>query len=1110
MDETSEPEPTDARPADEVSAPSDEDLSDEPTEDTPIDEFDIEEALVGLDVGEVKPILDLIENVWPVAKSKAEKAFSRFPMKFARFRVERELGRGGFGVVFEAYDPLLGRNVALKLPRSEVILTPGMADRFYAEARASAGLSHPNVVQVLEAGEYGPTCYIVSELCDGPNLRDWLATQTEPVQPRDAATFVLALADAVAYAQRMGILHRDIKPSNILMARPPREREFARESVGSVLGVIPKLSDFGLAKMLEEESTHTPAGTVVGTPEYMAPEQAEGRVEEINESTDVYGLGTVLYEVLVGRPAIEGKTTVDKLRRVLVQDPTDPRRRRHDIPRDLEAIVIRCLRKDSRDRYANAQELADDLRRFLSGKATQARPLPWVQKVWKWMARHPAESSLISVVSLFVGVAAVLGWLHQEQVDQAEEKVEQAQQAVEDQQRDAQIEHSKLLDMKYAADLREAKGSIDAGNVEQAIAILNRHLPGTVSQDRRCFAWRMLWRQCHQEQDLFDIHTDNVYSVSFSPDGRFLASGGVNGVTMVTDLETNESRSLDLPHAGELNNVQYSDDGRWLVSSGDDGSIQVRDSDGTLLRTIVAALDTPRVYCMSLHPTRPQVAVGTDPKRLSLWNLETGELVREWSLEGRTLEAISFTRDGLGIVVGDSDGGIWLIEDMETSSPRLMARVSSTILAMAVVPSPEGSHGSDPLLVSGRNRQIALVDLKLGRVTRQWPAHHDWVQAIGVSADGQKCVSVGRDRMVKVWDIPTGRLLGRIVGHRERIWNVAMHPDGEHFATCSSDRSIRLWSLQRAGEVQTIARWPEAPVDVVAGPKGKQVVSALPSGEVSVWSVSSMLRLDSTHVTGGIVSFDVSARGPMAVATADGKVHFFNFDEEMRFRSLGSIDVEQPLDVAISSDGRAVAVSSISGAITLISIHPDKPMEPFPPTHRVPDHPEGNQWNWVKFSPDGKTMVAGAYDGAIQFWEASSMNWLRSHYRQYDLSDVCFDPTSTKLASVSIEPAAVIESVPYGARLANLWTGDSGGGKSVVYSRDGRNLLIGLADGILSVWDATLGQELFREATTLQEVSHLEMTLNGEYLLISGRDKFTGEGVLQVRSGRVRKVPSDD
>jgi WD40 repeat protein len=336
-----------------------------------------------------------------------------------------------------------------------------------------------------------------------------------------------------------------------------------------------------------------------------------------------------------------------------------------------------------------------------------------------------------------------------------------------------------------------------------------------------------------------------------------------------------------------------------------------------------------------------------------------------------------------------------------------------------------------------------------------------------------------------------------------------MHPNGEHFATSSSDRSIRLWSLSRAGEYQTIARWEEAPVDVVAGPKGKQAVVGLPSGELTLWSIPSMLQISSTQVAGGIVSIDVAPRGPVVVASADGKVHLLVIDEDKRFRLLGSIAVEQPLDVSISSDGKVVAVSSISGAITLISIDPTKPIEPFPPMQRVPELPGGNQWNWAKFSPDGKTMVAGAYDGSIQLWESSSMNWLRSLYRQHSVSDVCFDPTSTKMASVSIEPAAIIESVPYGARLGTLWTGDAGGGKSVSYSRDGRNLFIGLADGSLSVWDAMIGQELFHDATSLQEVSHLEMTLNGEYLLLSGRDKFTGEGVLQVRSGRVRHVSGD-
>ena len=282
-----------------------------------------------------------------------------------RFEILEDLGAGGFGFVVRARDRLLGREVALKMPLPERMLGPGDVRRFLREAQAAARLDHPHIVRVFDAGELGPLGYfIAAEFAAGPSLRQWLKAQTQPVSARMAAAWAAALADAAQHAHDRGILHRDIKPDNVILASaPPPDAP------------IPRLTDFGLAKVLEEAGDETRSGARVGTPHYMAPEQAAGNLRDIGPATDIYALGATLYEVLTGRPPFRGENEAETLRLVLDAEPVAPRSLRPGLPRDLETICLKCLRKEPARRYTTAADLRDDLRRFLDGRPIVGRPV---------------------------------------------------------------------------------------------------------------------------------------------------------------------------------------------------------------------------------------------------------------------------------------------------------------------------------------------------------------------------------------------------------------------------------------------------------------------------------------------------------------------------------------------------------------------------------------------------------------------------------------------------------------------------------------------------------------------------------------------------------------
>jgi serine/threonine protein kinase len=292
--------------------------------------------------------------------------------RLGRFRLLRELGRGGFGIVFLAEDPVLGRSVALKVPRPEALLHPDLRRQVLREAQAAAGLDHPNLVAVYEAGEVGSVGYIASAYHPGVSLAEWLARQHGPVDLKAAAALVAVLAEAMDYAHRRGVVHRDLKPGNILLAsggcKPPDGSAPPWGLHPPLAGLVPRITDFGLAKFVEAahavESSQTRTGLVLGTPQYMAPEQAAGQNRAVGPAADIYALGTILYELLIGRPPFAGATLVEILRQVQEEEPVVPRRVRRSVPRDLEVICLTCLRKEPERRYLHAGTLAEDLRRF--------------------------------------------------------------------------------------------------------------------------------------------------------------------------------------------------------------------------------------------------------------------------------------------------------------------------------------------------------------------------------------------------------------------------------------------------------------------------------------------------------------------------------------------------------------------------------------------------------------------------------------------------------------------------------------------------------------------------------------------------------------------------
>ncbi len=407
-------------------------------------QFDVHEALVSLETsqtsGQRQKSSDETDLDSPLLTYRSPLTA---PRQIGQYEVVQEVGRGGMGIVYKARHTLTGRLAAIK------VIRPGDATeeeraRFLTEAKAVSALSHPNIVRIHEvfapAGEQTP--FVALEYVSGGSLAAHI--NGTPLPPREAAALLQPLADAVAHAHAAGVVHRDLKPANVLLASPVASAPGVFTPGADATGLAtPKITDFGLAKQLDADSGQTRTGAVMGTPSYMAPEQATGQTDRIGPAADIYALGAVLYEMLTGRPPFKGATILDTLDQVRNREPVAPRQLNPAVPRDLETICLKCLQKEPGRRFAACRELADDLTRYLNGEPIKARPVGALERAVKWVKRRPAAAVLLGVTGLAVAALAAV-WLSftirlqeesqnaRDQADHAREQARLAQQQTEE------------------------------------------------------------------------------------------------------------------------------------------------------------------------------------------------------------------------------------------------------------------------------------------------------------------------------------------------------------------------------------------------------------------------------------------------------------------------------------------------------------------------------------------------------------------------------------------------------------------------------------------------------------------------------------------------------
>ncbi|MDX1926992.1 MAG: protein kinase [Pirellulaceae bacterium] len=967
------------------------------------------------------------------------------------FRLIREVGRGGMGVVFAAEQISLGRQVALKILPFSHRLSPRHLQRFQNEARAAASLQHPNIVPVYAVGCEKGVHYYAMQLIDGQTLAEKMVTSStyagkdvghvtklEPEQsPTSSApanhirTIVcqcIQAAEAIEHAHSMGIVHRDIKPGNLML-----------DQSGKLW-----VTDFGLAR-IGADANLTISGDLLGTLRFMSPEQALAKHGLVDHRTDVYSLGATLYELLAGRPAIEGKDRSEVLRKIAFEEPLALRRINPGVPRDLETIVHKSMAKEPQGRYQSAEELANDLRRFLHDRPILARRRTKVHDCARWMRRNRALSVVIGISAFLVLAANITtAWLwHSER--KALYDVKQAQRLT--------LQHAnELRKSVYLQQIARAEQELAHSSVGRAEQTLDR-----CEYDLRDWEWGYLKNACNAYESQFAKANARAYCVRYSPDGTRVACGYADGTIRIWDL-TSKSFEEWKGHSVTVLNCVFDREGTRLATTAGDylnkqfGEIRVWD----------------------LKDKSPHVTI--DP-------------------QGTFVSSIDFSPDGKTLAIACWNKSIRL-RNLTDGSEKQLLKHSSAVKAIRY--SPDGRY-----LASGdRSGLVLLWNAAERKVVSQLKGHTHDVLDLKYDTTGTRLVSSSWDGSAILWNCLLGRrvrtfanseILQRFGGGNNTVWSTAISPDGKTVATGSEDGAVRLWDAS-TGLLQALPRGHQGAVHGVDfSPDGSRLASVGVDGKLRIWNTNQKSNRATLPIQIGLyrqltfrpdgAEFAV-ASGPLPVRQLPGQIMLLRAGEPARVISQRTTGFRS---IAFDPDSRILAADFGTNVRVWDAVSGDY----------LRDLQGDAEITAVTATAD-QAIIAGNNDGKILQWSSATGEVQDSV--DTTLSEVMCLATNKKgtiLAAVGPEGHIVVSE----KSSRGFWTPPVSINGTLLPNFEGAEpravlafgpwkdtLAVGFATGTLELWNANKKQMLHRVQAHAGAIMSLSFSSNGLRLATGGAD----------------------
>ena len=720
---------------------------------------------------------------------------------FGDYELIREIGRGGMGIVYKARQISLNRPVALKMIRSAALATEDELRRFQNEAEAIALLDHPHIVPILEVGNHEGQRYFSMKLIGGSSLDKKLVDYA--TDPKSAASLLKKAAEAVHHAHQRGILHRDLKPANILL-----------DEHGD-----PVVTDFGLAKRVAGDSELTQSGAIMGTPAYMAPEQASGRRGAVTTSSDVYGLGAILYALLTGRAPFGGDSIAETLEQVRQSAPAPPSRINPRTPRDLEVICLKCLEKEPQRRYESATSLANDLRRFQAGEPILARPVGGVERTWRWCRRNPSLAGSLGAVAAALVAVAVLAVLYTRGLAKSRDEIAAI---AKDLEKSLATSNQRLAALHFErGQTAFENGQIGPGLLSMIGTWRSAVAAGDPGWQHTARANLAAWQSHDVGLKAVLPHEGVVLAVAFSLDGKTVLTGSVDNTARLWDAATGKPAGPPMTHNGAVWTVAFSPDGKAVLTASNDKTARLWDAaTGKSIGLPLAHADVIRAVAFS--PDSRAVLTGSNDKTARLWDAATCKPIGPPLEHRKGVGGVAFSPDGKAVLTGSDDNTaqLWDAATGEPIGPPLMSRTRATAVAFspdgkavlrghAVAFSPDGKAIlADSYDNYGPNAQ--LRDATTGEPIGTPMQHQSFVRSVAFSSDGRAVLTCSDDNTARLWDAATGKPIGPPLEHKNWVTAVAFSPDGKALITGSKYNSARVWAIaELPDDLPRVTTWVE-------------------------------------------------------------------------------------------------------------------------------------------------------------------------------------------------------------------------------------------------------------------------------------------------------------
>lgn len=1008
---------------------------------------------------------ELEENLPPtVARRPVVQTWSNNP-SLPGFRLLEVLGRGGMGVVFKALQVGLDRMVAVKMMLGDVWADPGARARFAAEAEAVAAVNHPNVVRVYEFGENAAHPYLVMEYLPGGSLAAHLKEHGS-FKPNDAAQLVESIARGVQAAHEAGVIHRDLKPANILF--------------NSELGIrnsespapIPKVTDFGLAKRSGSEGL-TLTGIIMGTPGYMAPEQAAGQGKFVGPGADIYALGIILFECLTGRLPHDAEDTAGLLTQVMTEEPSSVRKFAPNTPSDLDLICLKCLAKQSSERYPTAAALADDLARFVRGEPVTVRPAGAIEIALKWVRRHPTRAAAYALAVVAAGLTvlaagAITLWQEADaargEAEQAEAialkeqvRAEQASRVAEKEQKLAQGALFEVEQARLGIIVEKEKAEHDKAKVAAYFAHLE-YEAGNVSLARyhlakcpvrfRGWEWQYVNKLCNTEARTVvaglpaltgcaaALHpgslvasgpqfTDNLNAGMWSPHG--FPSGLAFGVAVSPDGNRVARVRLRAPH------------------------LEIRDR-----RSEKVLSFNGDINAVAFSPDGSRLLVGRTMNTAQILDAATGKVIADLPNTFNT-RSMGYTRDGKRFFTGglqDSKSSVGLVQvwDSATLQPVKQFTVDEgQVTAVAVNPSAEW------LVAGAENGVVRLWHLPTGREMPRPPAHAGVVRSVGFHPTKDYLVTAGNDRSVHVWDVSRFEHRNTLRGHAQAVGFAAFSTDGQQIVTAADDGVAKVWPVETGQANIWLSKNGTEPQAIAVSLDGSQfAVAGMNAVQIHELRTGQLLRtlgplnLNRTHLRH--VAFGDEGATLTAIVE-DGSFTTWDVGSGMIQRTTRS---QWPGSLtAISANGTRGAfrtrghATTKSGEVEVIDLVSGHRVSRFPVPHNGSMLP-------TALSANGSRIATGGDDCVVRVWDANiGHETFALHGHTEQITAIAFSPDGRRLVSADAMCLLKIWDYHTGQELLALH-GPGGSGdmiSAVAFSPDGSRLLAITPGGRVKVFD---------------------------------------------------------